>query len=490
MIRYEQFLELRRLLDEEHCTASRVANVLSLNIKTVLKWASQPVYPVRRKRPRPSCLDPYKADLVRLLHQHPYSAQQLLQHIRRQGYSGGYSILKEFVRQVRPKANKAYLTLHFPPGECVQIDWGYAGSFMIGQTRRRLSFLVLVLGYSRRMYVEFTLSETLEQFLSVQQNAFLRWGGAPQRLIIDNLKTAVLSHPRGQPAVYNPHYLDFARHYGCELRACNVRAAHEKGRVENAVGYVKKNFLNGLSLTGSLAGLNASVWQWLDEVADVRIHGETKRRPIDLFAEEKQKLLPLPGMLYDVGQPRCVHTTRRCRIHFDANRYSVPPVYAGTRVNLVVYPDRLLIYHRNNLVAEHPRCYGRQQNIVNPDHEKALLAQRPRAREQGVLQRFFRLCPEAEIYYQQLQQRRVNAMHHVKKIVALCDIHGDEAVARILLDTHEQQAYSSEYVANLIEQRARFQIPPGPLHVTRGQDLLELNLPEPNLDCYQPKEIS
>lgn len=72
----------------------------------------------------------------------------------------------------------------------------------------------------------------------------------------------------------------------------------------------------------------------------------------------------------------------------------------------------------------------------------------------------------------------------MKKIVALCDIHGDEAVARVLLDTHEQQAYSSEYVANLIEQRARFQIPPGPLHITRGQDLLELNLPEPNLDCY------
>lgn len=488
MIRYEQFLELRRLLDVEHCTAARVADVLSLNIKTVLKWAAQPSYPARRKSPRLSCLDPHKADLVRMLHHHPYSARQLLQHIRRQGYSGGYSILKEFVRQVRPKANKAYLTLHFPPGECAQIDWGYAGPFMLGSTRRRLSFLVLVLGYSRRMYVEFTFSETLEQFLAVQQNAFLLWGGAPQRLIIDNLKTAVLSHPRGQPAVYNPHYLDFARHYDCELRACNVRAAHEKGCVENAVGYVKKNFLNGLALSGSLAGLNALARQWLDEVADVRIHGETKRRPLDMFAEEKPKLRALPGTLYDVGQPRCVHATRRCRIHLDGNRYSVPPEYAGTRLNLVVYPDRLLVYHQQKLVAEHPRSYERQQDIVNPDHIKALLAQRPRAREQHIIHRFLQLGPVAEVYYQQLQQRRVNAPHHVRKIVALCDIHGDEAVARVLLDTHEQQAYSSEYVANLLEQRARFQLPPGPLHVTRGQDLLELDLPEPDLNCYQLKE--
>jgi transposase/DUF971 family protein len=488
MIRYEQFLELRRLLDIEQCPARRVAELMGLNIKTVLQWAPKTVYPARRKSPRPSCLDPHKADLARMLHQHPYSARQLLHHIRRQGYPGGYSILKEFVSQVRPKANKAYLTLHFPPGECAQIDWGYAGSFMAGSTRRRLSFLVLVLGYSRRMYVEFTLSETLEQFLAVQQNAFLFWGGAPQRLIIDNLKTAVLSHPRGQPAVYNPHYLDFARHYACELRACNVRAAHEKGRVENAVGYVKKSFLNGLALSGSLAGLNALARQWLDEVADVRIHGETKRRPIDLFAEEKPKLRALPGTLYDVGQPRCAHATRRCRIHVDGNRYSVPPEYAGTRLNLVVYPDRLLVYHRNNLVAEHPRSYERQRDIVNPDHIKALLAQRPRAREQHIIQRFLQLCPVAEVYYQQLQQRRVNAPHHVRKIVALCDIHGDEAVARVLLDTHEQQAYSSEYVANLLEQRARLRPAPGPLHVTRGQDLLELDLPEPSLECYQPKE--
>ncbi len=487
MMQYEQFLELRRLMDVETCSAARVAEVMKLNIKTVLAWANRSSYPARQKTRRASLLDPHKGDLVRMIHQHPYSARQLLYHLRQKGYTGGYSILKEFIREVRPRSQPAFLTLHFAPGECVQIDWGYAGHLMVGATRRRLSFLVMVLCHSRRMYVEFTLSETLEQFLAVQQNAFLAWGGTPRKLMIDNLKSAVLSHTRGQPAVYNPRYLDFSRHYGCELRACTIRAAHEKGRVENGVGYVKKSFLNGLGPSGSLAGLNAMAWRWLDEVANVRVHGETRKKPIEAFEEEKATLNALPATLYDVGQPKAVHATRRCRINFDSNRYSVPPEQAGARLNLCVYPERLIVYHDQKIVAEHIRSYERGVDIANPDHTRALLARRPRAQEQQILERFLRLTPLAEIYYQQLEQRRVHAKTHVRKIVALCDIYGDDEVIRVMHDTHELQAYSSEYIANVLEQRRRFQHPPGPLHLTRGQDLLELDLPEPDLNLYQPQ---
>jgi transposase len=485
MIRYEQFAQLRHLLDVEHCSPAQGAQVLGVNIKTALSWASRKEYTARQSRKRPSQLDTYKGDIVRRLYQHPYSARQILNQLREQGYTGGYSILTEFIRQVRPRHQPAFLTLHFEPGECAQVDWGYAGILMVGATRRRLSFLVMVLGHSRRMYVEFTLTERLEQFLSCQQNAFTQWGGAPKKLMVDNLKSAVLSHPGGQPAVYNPYYLDFAGHYGCELRACNVRAAHEKGRVENGVGYVKKNFLNGMELSGSLAGINAAAWRWLDEVANVRIHGETRRRPIDWFAEEKPALLPLPVALYDVGRTQAVHATRRFRVHFDGNRYSVPSEYAGSRLNLLAYPDRLLIYHQQKLIAEHVRKHERGANVENPDHVRALLAQRPRAQEQKILQRFLQLTPLAEEYYRQLEQRRVHARLHVRKIVALSEIHGAEAVVRALTDTHELQAYSSEYIANLLEQRRRFLPEPGALHLTRGQDLLDLDLPEANLDLYE-----
>lgn len=487
MMRYEQFVRLRHLLDVERCSVAQVAQTLQIDIKTAQVWAARPGYPARTLRPRPSLLDPHKGDIVRLLHLHPYSARQVQEQLRERGYTGGYSILKDFIRQVRPRRPSAFLTLHFEPGECAQIDWGYAGTFLVGATRRRLSFLVMVLGYSRRMYVEFTLTETLEQFLAGQQNAFTQWGGSPKKLVVDNLKSAVLSHPCGQPAVYNPHYLDFARHYGCELRACNVRAAHEKGRVENGVGYVKKNFLNGLTLSGSLAGINAAAARWLDEVANVRIHGETRQKPMDRFALEKPALCPLPAALYDVGRTQVAHATRRFRVHCDGNRYSVPAEYAGARLNLRVYPDRLLVYHQQKLIAEHVRKYERGADIENPDHARALLAQRPRAQEQKILQRFLQLTPLAEEYYRHLEQRRVNARLHVRKIVALSEIHGVEEVVRALTDTHELQAYSCEYIANLLEQRRRFLPEAGALHLTRRQDLLELDLPEANLDLYEPQ---
>ena len=114
-----------------------------------------------------------------------------------------------------------------------------------------------------------------------------------------------------------------------------------------------------------------------------------------------------------------------------------------------------------------------------------MLAQRPRAQEQKILQRFLQLTPLAEEYYRQLEQRRVHARHHVRNIVALSEIHGAEAVARALTDTHELQAYSCEYIANLLEQRRRFQPEKGALHLTRAQDLLELDLPEADLEIYE-----
>ena len=347
---------------------------------------------------------------------------------------------------------------------------------------KRRCVLVMTLCYSRKMYVEFTLCETLEQFLACQQNAFEYFGGTPRRLMIDNLKTAVLSHPAGQPAIYHPRYVDFARFFGVELRACNVRAAHEKGRVERAVGYVKQNFLAGYTPT-SLAEVNLAARRWLDEVAHVRVHAETKKTPAGLFQEER--LHPLPAALYDVGVVRPAHATRRCRVHLDGNRYSVPAACAGTRLTLRIYPDKLLVYHEQRLVAEHLRRYERGIDVENPDHVRELLSYRQRAREQNLLYRFFRLSACAEDYYRQMETRRPNPRQHARKIVALSEIYGVEEVDRALRDALEFEAFSSEYIANILEQRRRVLPEPGALHLTRRQDLLDLDLPPVDLDRYE-----
>ncbi len=162
----------------------------------------------------------------------------------------------------------------------------------------------------------------------------------------------------------------------------------------------------------------------------------------------------------------------------------MPAEYASTALTLKIYQERLCIYHHDKLIARHARCYERHQDIEDPDHPKELLAQRRNAREQKLLGRFLALSPQAEAYYQALAQRRLNPRHHVQKIVALSEIYGTEAVARAMADAFTFQAFSCEYIANVLESRARLRPEPGALHLTRRQDLLDLDLPEPDLSAY------
>ena len=198
MIDYPTFCQLRLLLDEKHLTTAQVAVELKLDPKTVAKWAERTRYQPRQCSKRPSKLDAFKGQVVALLERHAYSAQQLLQQLKPLGYAGGYSILKEFVRLVRPVHKPAFLMLEFAPGECAQVDWGSFGSVTVGSTKRRLSFFVMVLCHSRLLYVEFTLSEGMEQFLACHRHAFEFFGGAPAKVMIDNLKVGVLEHPPGR----------------------------------------------------------------------------------------------------------------------------------------------------------------------------------------------------------------------------------------------------------------------------------------------------
>jgi len=178
---------------------------------------------------------------------------------------------------------------------------------------------VMVLCFSRRMYLEFTWREAQEHFLECHQHAFEYFLGATHQLIVDNCEVAVTRHERGQAPIFNPRYLDFARHHGCEVRACNPHSPHEKGRAEKAVDYVKRNFLAGLTLT-SLEALNAGAKLCLSTVANVRQHGTIGQAPEQIFAEEKTRLRPLPAERHDVATVHAVRANRSFRVAFDANK--------------------------------------------------------------------------------------------------------------------------------------------------------------------------
>ena len=424
MISYDIWCRIRDCRDRQHMTLAQIATALQLHHRTVATWAAMPRYEARKTAPRPSLLDPFKGQVTRLLDTHPFSAQQVFQRLREDGYAGGYTTVKEYVRRIRPKHRPAFLKLVFAPGEAAQVDWGSWGTIGVGETRRQLSFFVMVLCYSRRMYLEFFVSQTMEHFLAAHEHAFAAFDAVPARIMIDNLKTGVLEHLAGCTPIFNQRYLDYSRHCGFTISACNVASGNEKGRVENAVGYVKKNFLNGLELSDFNA-VNPAARLWLDSVANVRIHGETRERPIDRFEQERAHLRRPNPATYDIARISTARVSKQFRVAFDANHYSVPVHYVGVVVTLKAYPDRLCIYHAEQLIAWHQRCYDRHQDIENPDHPKVLIEQRKNANAQRLLLRFLALTPKAGDYHEGLMARRLNWRNHVAKINALAEIYGD-----------------------------------------------------------------
>jgi transposase len=483
VIDYETFLKIKTYHEQHDLKPSQIADELQLDPRTVEKWIAKKSLTPRATKRRVSKLDPFKHDIVRMLEQHPYSAMQIFQRICQNGFDGGYSIVKGYVRVVRPPKTKPFLKLTFAPGECAQVDWGSYGTVTVGSTQRRLSFFAMVLCYSRMMFVQFTVLQTMEHFLAGHQNAFEYFGAVPGKIMVDNLKSAVLHRFIGKDPVLNPKYLDFANHYGFKIVPCGKGKGNEKGRVENGVGYVKKNFLNGLEIV-DFSHLSPAAGHWLDNIANVRTHGETGQRPVDMFEKERNSLKPLPIKPYDIATILAIRASKQFRITVDTNHYSVPYAYAGARLTLKSYPDRLCIYDQNELIARHVRSYDRRQDVELSDHVKPLLVQRKKARDQHIFMCFLRLSPKAEAYYQQLEQRRLNPLHHIRQIVALSEMYGNEKVARAIEDAFYFKAFSCEYITNLLEQQKRLRPEPGALHLTRRQDLLDLTIETPDMDLY------
>jgi len=483
VIDYHSFCQIKDLKNNDKLTARQISEKLDLSVKTVKKWIEKDRYEKRKPRDIDTIIDPFKDRIQRLLCLHGYTAVQIFDTIKEQGYKGSYDTVKKWVRMLRPPKKKAFLTLSFEPGQAAQVDFGYCGKITVGNTVRRLSVFVMTLCYSRMMYIEFFLAERMEHFLTGHRNAFNYFMAIPKMVMVDNCKTAILSHQRYNNVVVNPRYQDLANHYGFTIKACGVRKPWQKGRVEKNIAYVKSNFLNGMELF-SLEAVNTEAKLWLNKVANARLHGSTKRVPEEVFSMEKPSMLPLNGTHYDCAVIQELRSNKLFRIHYDANRYSVPHNYASTHIILYAYVDYLLIYHQEKLIARHLRSYQRNIDIENPDHPKQLLLQRKNARDQKLLASFLALSNIAETYHQNLLQKRLNPLHHIRKIMALVDIYGQKKIVRALEDASHFNAFSSDYIANLLEQRATINGQLSALHLMRKKDYLEWDIPSTNMNIY------
>lgn len=488
MVDYHMFCEIKRLYTEKKLNSNQIGKVIGIDQKTAARWIRRDRFVKNRGNPRISVLTAHKKRIQSLLDMHPYTAQQIFNMLKDEGFKGSYSVLSQYVSTMRAPSRTAYLTLNFEPGEAAQVDFAYCGHIQLEHTKRKFYAFIMTLCHSRMMFVEFIYRQNKEHFLQCHRNAFEYFGGVPKSVMVDNCKVAVLEHSYYGDIKFNPSYLDFSEHYGFKIKACKVRCPNEKGQVEKAVDYLKRNFLNGRKDITSLEAVNNAIRQWMENTANVRKHKTTQKKPVELFETEKKELQALNIAPYDCADIRPIRADKCFRVTFEANRYSVPSDFASTVLTAKIYPDRLLLYFDNNLIAEHRRSYDKNQDFENPEHLRKILEYKKNAKDQKMMQNFLLISPNAETYYAGLKQKRCNTKDHIRKIMALSERYGREKISDAINDALELEAFSSEYIANLLEQRGRFKQLLSPLHLTRNSDCLEIELEQPDLNFYSSLE--
>jgi transposase len=371
MVNVEEWVQIRELR-RQGLSITAIARHTGHDRKTIRKVIrSEGPLTYGPRGPRPSKLEPFKPYVEARMAQGVFNTVKLLQELREQGYPGQLSILKDFVRPFR-QAHRREPILRFEtrPGQQAQVDWAHFGTCLVNGEPRQLSAFVMTLGYSRALYLEFTCSQALEWFLECHLHAFHFFGGLPQEILYDNLKSVVLERRPDGSVKFHPRFLDFATYYGFTPKPCWPYRAQTKGKTERAIGYVRQNFFVGLTWA-TLPELNQLAFRWLHETANCRVHGTTHERPAERLQRERPALLPLPAKAdYETSCLAWRRSSRDGLVSYKGSLYSVPWAWAGASVLVKERPGEgcLRIYHQEILVATHPLAPRSGTQVVDPAH--------------------------------------------------------------------------------------------------------------------------
>ncbi len=475
MLNSEQINEIHRLARGEHWSMRRIARHLHLAARTVKKYLWTPV-PGPIHRSRPSKLDPFKPLIADLLEQDPRApGVVILQRLQTAGYRGGHTILHHYVRCLRAtrSAPRAFVRMEPSPGERFEIDWGHFGSLDYQGDKRKLYAFCLIEAHSRMLYVEFTHRQSFETFVRCHQHAFRVFQGVGRECWYDNLLTAVAEHD-GRLVRFNPRFLAFAREYGFYPRACNPRAGWEKGKVEKGgVAYLRSNFWPLRSFI-DLADVNRQVRQWLDEIANIRIHRETRERPCERFRPDC--LRPLPALAPDYRDTAEVFIHKDLRWHFDGNRYCAPARLVGQRLVAKADSSSVTLYDLEGTeVVRYARSFRRGQTFGAERFEKELLAQRPAARRSQAQQRLIQFLrgvsseEAVEAYLRGLADAGHSLLHELHQLLELARAYRPEQLASALEKALASRAFGANYVAHLLHQIESPREPQPPLRLRDPQ---------------------
>jgi transposase len=434
----EDYEQIRRAYFVEELSIREIRRRLGYSRETIRKAIANPApqsYRLTKAREAP-VLGPYQQRIIELLDESDrlprkqrYTAHKVYEILVSEGYQGSEGSVHNYVSRQRKKRKRrqAYLPLEFDPGQDAQVDWGEAEVELAGE-RIKVQLFVMRLNYSRVRFVMAFPFQKQEAFFEGHIQAFHFFGGIPRRIVYDNLKTAVYKILEGKNREEQKAFKTFRSYYLFESHYCTPAQGHEKGGVENDVGYVQRNFMAPLLKVGSYQELNTFLWKACRQ--NVHRHVRGKDAPVaELWEEEQASLLPLPAADYPACTTYVIRPNAYSQAELDTNRYSVPVTYRDRQLVMQAYPFTIKILDNQGVIAEHPRCFGREQDVIEPLHYLPLLEQRPGAFEHAIpVRRWRKKWPrEYDQLLEELRQRFPDG-RGVREFIAVLKLHQDHPV--------------------------------------------------------------
>jgi transposase len=388
MLTVDQHAAIRHAFYNEDKGVREIARELGVSRQSVRKAIASPTPPrYTQSQPRMAPkLDAFRERILALLdeqlHQprkQRYTTAKIYQLLVAEGYSGSHSRLRAYIGALKQRRSrpKTFLPLEFQPGQDAQVDWGEA-QVVIAGVRQTVQLFVMRLCYAHRAFACCFPTQRQEAFFQGHVDAFSFFGGVPQRISYDNLTTAVAPIFQGRTRSERQAFTAFRSYYLFESHFCNLGAGHEKGQVEHGVGYVRRNALVPVPEVASFESLNQLLLDWCEHEDARRVHGQ--EAPIGvMWQAERSHLRPLPPQPYPCCATTTATLTPYSQVVFETNRYSVPVDKAVRLLIVRAFPLHVDILDGETLLASHPRCYEREQDVLDPLHYLPLLHKRPAA---------------------------------------------------------------------------------------------------------------
>ena len=462
--------QILRYFHAEKWRVGTIAAQLHVHHSAVSRVLAQAGLPPIGAIRRASAIDPYLPFILETLEQFPtLTASRLYGMVKERGYPGRPDHFRHLIALHRPRRKQeAYLRLRTLPGEQCQVDWAHFDYLPVGNARRPLMGFVMVLSWSRMIYLHFFLGAHLENFLRGHIGAYQAWQAVPRVHLYDNLKSAVLER-RGAAIRFNPTLLSFAGHYRFEPRPVAVARGNEKGRVERAIRYIRDAFFAGRTFA-DLDDLNAQAKTWMNgEAADRRCPEDPNLTIREAFALERPHLLPLPEQPYLTDEVVAVKIGKTPYARFDLNDYSVPHAYVQRQLTVSADLKQVRILNGQEVVANHPRSFDKGQQIEIPQHIENLAAQKHHASQHRGTDRLAQAVPQSQDLLKQAAERGQPLGQIIQELLGLLDRYG---VAELTVGIQEalQRGVPHPHAVRLTLERRREarQLPPP----------IEINLPD------------